>query len=253
MTLNQQHWEWPGAKTYIRTLGGFDRPSCFAKTLTERIAELPGERRILDTGCGTGIIGIYCLITKKASFVTFNDVQSEAISVTFANISSQIQKGRILESQVACFKSEFSGIPASIVARHNLIAFNMPQLPTRDVDKDYLRKVEATPSMNYFRIGGPDGLRVARRFLRWYTGLTGTRTEALILLSSFLGKSRIEKVLNESGVKWKLLKTDRVPLRQSLTSRAEKFSARERSERSLGKTHSGKWTKELLPILFTNA
>jgi len=83
--------------------------------------------------------------------------------------------------------------------------------------------------------------------------LKGARPEALTILSSFLGKSRIEKALNEGGVKWKFLKTDRIPLRKILIARAETLSARERSDRSLRKSNSGKWTKELFPILLMNA
>jgi len=253
ITSNGKQWEWPGAKKYIREIGNFDPPSYFARTVTKTIANLPGKRSVLDIGCGTGIIGCFCLVTRKAGFVTFNDIQSTAVSVTFANVSSLIQKGITRESAVACFKGEFKRIPQEVVAQHDLLVFNMPQLPTRDVAEDYLRKVEADPSMRYFRIGGPDGLKVARQFLRWYGGLRGARPDAVTVLSSFLGKHRIEKALNESGVKWKLLATDRIPLRLILTAKAEKLSASERSDRSLWKSNSGKWTKELLPILLTNA
>jgi len=242
-------WPWQQASDYISPLSVFDPPSLFAKAMSDTIPIEPGSTRLLDIGCGSGIIGIYCLVKKKARFVTFNDIQDIAILETRANVTRHIQQGTIRETQVASQKGAFAAIPPSIIAHHNLIVFNLPQLPTDYLDKDYKTKVEADQSMSYFRLGGKDGLKIARNFFGWYAGLKKPPA-AVILLSSFLGKSRIREAIEKHGIEWKILKETKIILREIFTKQADKFSKNESEikDRSLERNADGKWTKKLLTI-----
>ncbi|MFZ0959545.1 MAG: methyltransferase [Terriglobia bacterium] len=249
---DKKRWEWLEAKAYTAIIGDFDPPSFFAEVMAEAAPIEPGKTRLLDIGCGCGIIGIYCLIKRKANFVTFDDIQSKAIAVTFANLDWHIQQGNIQESQVASLKAGFADIPASVVAQHDLIAFNPPQLPWNYVTPEYRKEIEASSHQRIFRDGGSrgDGLQFVEKFLEWYGRLGSPKPNAVIVLSSFLGKSLIESTIAQHKLEWELLQEPkRVPLRQILAQSAEGFTEAERNERSLRRAADGKWTKELLAIL----
>src|SRR5690348_7040540 len=58
---------------------GCEKPSMLSQVLAETFPVEPPTKRLLDIGCGTGIIGLYCLLEKKAGSVTFVDVMHEWI------------------------------------------------------------------------------------------------------------------------------------------------------------------------------
>jgi methylase of polypeptide subunit release factors len=246
-TTSRSH-EWVEASDYISEVGSSDWPSVFAKAMAETIPIEAGKTRLLDIGCGSGIIGIYCLVVKRAGFVTFNDILEEMVSVTRKNVERQIKKGRIFEGQTAYLTADYREIPAAVVAAHDLIEFNPPQLPMDLVSAEYRRDVEADPVQISFRRGGADGLDDVRRFLEWYARLETPKPNVVILLSSFLGRSRIAKAIQAYGLTWKILNERTVPLRRSLAESAERLS-RDRTEaadRSIEKDDSGGWIKKLL-------
>jgi hypothetical protein len=246
-----KRWEWLEAKAYTSIVGDFDPPSHFAEAMAETVPINPGETRLLDIGCGCGIIGVYCLIKKRARLVTFNDVLSEAMAVTFANIRWHLQQGNIDESQVGAVKASFTDLPSAVAAEHDIIAFNPPQLPWTRVSEEYRKEVDANASQKSFRWGGQDGLDVARQFLDWYSAPGPRKPKALMTLSSFLGRSLIEATMNSYGIKWEILnRKSNVPLRKILTEGADRLSAPEVIDRSLRKGSDGKWTKELLVLSF---
>lgn len=243
------HWEWPEAKRYTPFLGGFDAPSLFAKTTAHEVRIRRGKTRVLDIGCGTGILGIYFLVAKGARSVTFDDVQSKGVAVTFANVDWHIENQRIKENQVKSMKAGFAEIPRSVVVQHDLIVFNPPQLPMDHVDKAYRKHVEEHAWQKAFRDGQGDGLGITERFLTWYEGLRRPLPPAFVLLSSFLVRGKIKDMLNRFEIEWKIAEPPRrVPLRRILVKAAESFDETERTKRALRKTSSGKWTKELLGI-----
>ena len=51
--------EWPEAFHYVNKSKAFDPPSLFAKALSKTIPIREDQTRLLDIGCGSGIIGIY--------------------------------------------------------------------------------------------------------------------------------------------------------------------------------------------------
>jgi SAM-dependent methyltransferase len=247
-TIGGRH-DWLGPCDYVAELGRSDRPSRFAETMAKTIPIEPNKTRLLDIGCGCGIIGIYCLIEKRAANVTFNDILPEMISVSRTNVKSQVRQGRILASQAAFRVCGFARMRRNFVVQHDLIEFNPPQLPMRHLSKAARRKITKNGLKRSFRFGGPDGLSVVRRFFSWYARLSGPKPDAVILLSSFLGRIAIGEAVREHGLSWKITSRTRVPLRPILIPAAERASAEERKDRSLKKGRYGDWTKELLTIL----
>ena len=244
---DREHEPWIEAMKYVTETCG-QPPSLFAKTLCETIPIEPQKTRLLDVGCGSGIIGIYCLVNRDAAFVTFNDIQEEMISATRVNVAQQIRLGAISEAQVDYLRADFRSIPASVIGRHDLIAFNPPQLPETSFSTETIEKIAADSTLSYFRLGGIDGLAVARTFFNWYSRLLSPKPSVVILLSSFLGLPRIQEMFEREGLEWRILKRTRVPLRDILTDSAERLPLQEIADRLLMRTGSRKWTKELLTI-----
>lgn len=249
-------WPWPEASKFVSETSYFEPPSLFAKAMSETIPIEANKTRLLDIGCGSGIVGIYCLVEKKAQCVTFNDIQREAISESGSNVATKIEEGQIRPEQADYVVAPFSDIARSIVDHHSLIGFNPPQLPTDYLDEDYLRKLEVDPSMSIYRIGGTDGLKIVREFFHWYAGLSLPKPAAVILLSSFLGRTRIANAIRTCGLSGTILAETPAPLRKILINAADNFSAAERSERSLARslTEGGSiWMKTFLTVSLTNA
>jgi methylase of polypeptide subunit release factors len=250
-TSDPKTWPWPEAADFVKWKGQFDPPSLFAKALVKTIPIEPNKTRLLDLGCGTGVIGGLSLLWKKAQFVTFNDIQEAAILVTRFNAAVQIENGKIKSDQVDYITGPFVGIAKDVVDRHDLIAFNPPQLPTDCVNQTYLRKMLADPSMTDYRNGGPGGLKIVEEFLGWYAGLPWPKPTAVILLSSFLGKNRIANAIAAHGLRANTIGERPAVLRPILTEAADRLSSDERKERSLEKVN-GTWIKTLRTISLTD-
>ncbi len=246
--------QWPEAGKYVSPISVFDPPSLFAKILSETVPIEPGKTRLLDIGCGTGIVGIYCLIESKAEFVTFNDIQDAAILETHSNVATHIQRGAINERSVAGIKCPFNEISPDIVARHDLIVFNPPQLPTNFVNEDYLKKTQDDDSMSRFRLGGPNGLAIAEKFFDWFAALNDPKPDAVIMLSSFLGEAEIKMAIEKRRLECDILKATPVPLRAIFNHQAnilfndEKQRANRMLEKDPISDPPGGFVKKLLTI-----
>jgi hypothetical protein len=243
-------WEWPRARNYVFTRSKFDPPSLFAKAACEFVPVVPGKTRLLDIGCGRGIIGLYCLAERKARSVRFNDVQQIAIDETLRNSIRLILRRRFSPSQIgfSCAQS-FSRIPREIVEESDMISFNPPQLPYKYLAKAKLAEIRADPQNSAFRLGGPDGLKLVRKFCRWYSSLGTPRPRAVLVLSSFLGRDNISTAMHSAGLRAHILREVRIPLREMLTDAATRLArdSTQRHNRSL-QLVNGRWTKRLLVL-----
>lgn len=239
--------QWPEAGNYVFETGGH-APSLFAKTLCEWLPIQPRETRLLDVGCGCGIVGLFCLIERAAAYVTFNDIQEEMILIAQDNVARQIAKGVISDSRVGYLKRNFVEIASQFAEQHDLISFNPPQLPTEALDHQTLEQISGDPSLSYFRLGGLDGLDVVRKFLKWYSNLDATAPRAIIMISSFLGISRIRSAMESDCLDWDIIARNRVPLRSILSRAAKSLTSDEREDRLLEPNSQGGWSKELLVI-----
>jgi methylase of polypeptide subunit release factors len=109
---------------------GPEKPSHFARVLAENLPTEP-EGRLLDIGCGCGVIGLCWLCRKQGRSVTFNDLMPQWLDLTRRNVEAKIYEGAIERSQVNFTTvGSFRTIPEEVIAQHTLVAFNPPQLPS---------------------------------------------------------------------------------------------------------------------------
>jgi len=244
---------------------GTEEPSSFAKAMAETIPIEAGKTKLLDIGCGSGIIGLYALLARGAHSATFTDLFPKWLHVAQCNAEIRVREGAIQPSQVSFTKAgQFARLDPEIVFQHNLLSFNPPQLPTAFVDEDTLRNLAADPIQSGFRIGGRDGLRIVRNFLKWYSSLTlpdlpdsaSRKPDAVLLLSSFLGRRLIEKTIASYGllvISGKPVETP-ATLRKMFWKKADELSHSpvEIEDRSL--TRDGEvWKKKLLTYRLNNS
>jgi len=244
--MSSQKWYEP----YISCWGS-EEPSQFPEALVRTIPIESGKTRLLDIGCGSGIIGIFSLIEKKARFVTFMDIESKWLDIARCNLDIKIREGAIKQPQVKLLSaSGFAEILPEQVAQHDLLAFNPPQLPYTYVSEETRREIEGDPIEKRFRYGGPDGLDIAREFFKWYRSLPKPKPDAVILLSSFLGRKLIGEVISSHGLRQiGEPRETRARLRDMFWEQANTLSQStvQRGDRSL-ELDGAVWHKRLLTI-----
>jgi hypothetical protein len=120
----------------------------------------------------------------------------------------------------------FASLTVPVLAKHDMLSFNPPQLPSAFVEAKEIIRLEANPFTNSYRRAGPDGLDVVRLFLGWYACLPRPTVDCYVLLSSFLGRERIAHEITSRGLGWELHASTKVrlnrleqsaPLRQSIS------------------------------------
>ena len=126
---------------------------------TEELAEwilswdLPDTRRVLDVGCGSGVLGLTLAAEHPEWEVTLADISPEALALARENADSlEIGNARFIESDLfAAVDGEFDGIVA-----------NLPYVPDSD-RATMAREVLHDPALALF--SGADGLDLIRRFI----------------------------------------------------------------------------------------
>lgn len=212
------------------------------------------RKRLLDIGCGSGIIGLYCLLERKACSVTFIDILPLWIDITRANVSLKIEEGAITPSQVDVVDAmPFDRIPPEVIAQHDMVVFNLPQFPEDFVSSSELCKIGADRIRASYRLAGRDGLKLARDFSQWYARVRQPKPDAVFVLWSILGKRQIAEALKSDSFQWKIVQETPVPLKPEFSRVAAKFfeDAEERGNRMLAKDADG-WTNHVLTIRLTD-
>ena len=115
--------------------------------------DLPARQRVLDMGCGSGVIGLTLAAGRPEWDVTLADVSPDALDLARENADSiGVDRVSFVESDL------FSAITGSFDG----IAANLPYVPESE-RATMAREVLHDPSLALF--GGSDGLDVIRRFL----------------------------------------------------------------------------------------
>ena len=123
--------------------------------LAEWILSMPmsDDLKVLDMGCGSGVLGLTLAAERPSWQVTLADVSEDALALTKENAEAlEIGNARLLHSDLfSAVEGEFDGIVA-----------NLPYVP--EIERASLsREVMHDPALALF--GGPDGLKVIRRFV----------------------------------------------------------------------------------------
>lgn len=115
--------------------------------------ELPADSRVLDMGCGSGVLGLTLASERPGWSVTLADVSPDALSLARENASAQeIGNATFLHSDLF---STVDGLFDGIVA-------NLPYVPETE-RATISREVSHDPDLALF--SGEDGLDLIRRFI----------------------------------------------------------------------------------------
>ena len=123
--------------------------------LAEWILSMPmgDDLKVLDMGCGSGVLGLTLAAERPSWQVTLADVSEDALALTKENAEAlEIGNARLVRSDLfSAVEGEFDGIVA-----------NLPYVPESE-RATLSREVMHDPALALF--GGPDGLKVIRRFV----------------------------------------------------------------------------------------
>lgn len=143
------------------------------------------NERILEIGCGSGIVSIHC--AKNGCSVTSVDVNPYAVECTLSNASRNNVK---LDAKV-------SDVYSNVDGEFDTIVFNLPYLP---VDENGL--LEKSWS------GGEDGIGPLPELLSGSGEHLSTGGRIVIVVSSLMNQDRLKNLLSE----YKVTKKGETPL-----------------------------------------
>lgn len=118
-----------------------------------KLPDVPEKAKVLDMGCGSGVLGLSLGVSKPLWQVTLADVSDAALALSRENAE---RLG--LESAAFVQSDLFSNIEGGF----DLIVANLPYVPEAD-RQDLAPEVLHDPALALF--GGADGLDVIRRFV----------------------------------------------------------------------------------------
>jgi len=157
------------------------------------LAVAKGKRgqRVLDLGTGSGAIALQC--ARAGARVTATDINPAALEVAS---SAARTEGLAINFALGDLFSAVSG-------RFDLIVFNPPYLPTGPDDL-------VQGALHAAFDGGPDGLRVTRRFMRELPRHLRPGGRALVVVSSLSPWPRFVKAVPRGFVA-RVIRSTRVP------------------------------------------
>jgi len=139
-----------------------------------RSMDVHPRERMLDMGCGSGIVGLHC--SKAGALVTAVDINPKAVDCTSANALLNKQEMKVIHSDLFL----------DVEGRFDVMAFNPPYVP--DVIEGDIQRSWA---------GGEDGVRVLERFLKEAPKHLSDRGRIYVLLSTTMDDAALQCVLSQ--------------------------------------------------------
>lgn len=115
--------------------------------------ELPGDLRVLDMGCGSGVLGLTLASEHPNWQITLADVSSEALSLARENAAA------LEVTNIGFFESDLF---SNVAGPFGGIVANLPYVPESE-RATIAREVTHDPALALF--SGEDGLDLIRRFI----------------------------------------------------------------------------------------
>lgn len=182
----------------------------------------PGMK-VLDMGCGSGIIGITLALelNNMQPEVVMADISTDALSLTLENATSLGAKVKTYHSDLF---SAWTPTPDNAVippSGFNLVLANLPYVPDGE---DVSAEVKHDPASALY--GGPDGLDIVRRFLADARPLLAPGALVMLEVGHNQGAAT-QAIMNELGYESTRVLTDmsskaRFPIGYAAASFSEK-------------------------------
>ncbi|HEY9206130.1 MAG TPA: HemK2/MTQ2 family protein methyltransferase [Candidatus Methanoperedens sp.] len=165
------------------------------------LSEVKGSERILEVGCGSGIIAAVIKTHTECKIIGI-DINPHAVKCTKEN-GLEVIRGDLL----GCIKGKF-----------DIIVFNPPYLPTREEErtKDWI---------NVALDGGFDGRRLIQRFLEQAGNCLVENGRILMVLSSLTGIDEVKSEMESMGYYVRIKRTERFMFEQLSVILAQKYKS----------------------------
>lgn len=140
--------------------------------------------KILEIGCGSGLVSLECAVSNKNNFVEGVDINPNAVELSKKNAKvNNIENVRFYQSDLF----------EKIKGKYDFVLFNPPYLPT---DEEKIKT-----KLNYAFDGGKSGLETIRKFIANVAKHVKKKGAVYIIASSQCGIEKVKLMFNKNDFK----------------------------------------------------
>jgi len=171
----------------IKTLRDVYEPAEDSFLLAKHAKKLNG--RILEVGCGCGIVSLECAFSNQKNIVEGVDINRKAVALAKENAK---------ENNIKNARFYYSNLFSKIKGKFDWIVFNPPYLPTAKEEK-------IRGKINLAFDGGKSGLEIIKKIARGAVRHLKKNGGLLVIASSLAaegnGIEEVVRMLNKNGFK----------------------------------------------------